>query len=97
VTCRNPYLWWKGKPEPLEVGLPSFGWPDGRGKYRVVAMDYGVKYNILRCLEKRGCNVLVVPATTTSAEIDGLDPDGLFLSNGPGDPAAVTYAVETIR
>ena len=97
VTCRNPYLWWKGKPEPLEVGLASFEWPDGRGKYRVVAIDYGVKYNILRSLENRGCNVLVVPATTTSAEIDKLEPDGLFLSNGPGDPAAVTYAVETIQ
>jgi len=97
VTCNQPFMWWKGRPEPLPGKLDSFQWPEGRGKYRVVAMDYGVKYNILRSLEKRGCNILVVPATTTSTDIDRLEPDGLFLSNGPGDPAAVTYAVETIR
>jgi carbamoyl-phosphate synthase small subunit len=62
----------------------------------VVAVDYGVKYNILRSLEKRGCKILLVPADTASSEIDRLDPDGLFLSNGPGDPAAVTYAIENI-
>ncbi len=97
VTCARPYLWWKGKAESIEGDLGSFQWPEGRGRWRVVAVDYGVKYNILRSLEKRGCNVLVVPATTTSEHIDELDPDGLFLSNGPGDPAAVTYAVDTIR
>jgi carbamoyl-phosphate synthase small subunit len=59
-------------------------------------MDYGVKYNILRSLEKRGCTVLLLPADSTSETIDKLEPDGLFLSNGPGDPAAVTYAVDTI-
>jgi carbamoyl-phosphate synthase small subunit len=60
-------------------------------------MDYGVKYNILRSLEDRGCTVFVMPAGTKSESINRLDPDGLFLSNGPGDPAAVPYAVETIR
>jgi carbamoyl-phosphate synthase small subunit len=63
----------------------------------VVAIDYGVKYNILRSLQKRGCNVLLVPAGVDSATIDRLNPHGLFLSNGPGDPAAVTYALDTIQ
>jgi len=56
-----------------------------------------VKYNILRSLEKRGCSVLLLPADTDSETIDMLEPHGLLLSNGPGDPAAVTYAVETIK
>jgi carbamoyl-phosphate synthase small subunit len=60
-------------------------------------MDYGVKYNILRSLEQRGCNVLLLPARTDAATIERLSPHGVFLSNGPGDPAAVTYAVDTIR
>ena len=97
VTCPRSFIWWKGKPEPIEGDLDSFQWPEGRGKWNVVAVDYGVKYNILRSLEKRGCNVLVVPATISSTQIDKLEPHGLFLSNGPGDPAAVTYAVETIK
>jgi carbamoyl-phosphate synthase small subunit len=60
-------------------------------------MDYGVKYNILRSLERRGCTILMLPAYTGPETINQLEPHGLFLSNGPGDPAAVTYAVETIR
>lgn len=60
-------------------------------------MDYGVKYNILRSLERKGCNILILPAGTDSETINMLKPQGLFLSNGPGDPEAVTYAVDTIR
>ena len=97
VTCKGPILWQNGKPVVLEGNLYTFTWPEDRGRWRVVALDYGVKYNILRSLEKRGCNVLVLPADTDSKTIDRLEPQGLFLSNGPGDPAAVTYAVETIR
>ncbi len=97
VTCRNPMLWQKGVPIPLDCGMEAFHWPEKKGAFRVVAMDYGVKYNILRSLEKRGCTVLQVPASVDSSAIDRLEPHGLFLSNGPGDPAAVTYAVETIR
>ena len=97
VTCREPLLWREGGPRPLEGTIESFQWPDEQGKWRVVAMDFGVKYNILRSLEKRGCTILLVPGDTGSEAISRLDPDGLFLSNGPGDPAAVTYAVETIR
>lgn len=96
VTCRRPALWKGGAPEPLSVDLDHFQWPDAPGRWRVVAMDYGVKYNILRSLQERGCTILVVPATTDSETINRLGPDGLFLSNGPGDPAAVTYAVRTI-
>ncbi len=95
VTCREPFLWQNGKPVPTDLSL--FTWPEGNKGYCVVAVDYGIKYNILRSLEARGCRVLVVPATIESNVIDQLNPDGLFLSNGPGDPAAVTYAVETIR
>ena len=97
VTCPRPFMWWKGRPDPIAGDLDSFQWPESRGKWRVVAVDYGIKYNILRSLEKRGCSVLVVPATVTSEQIDRLEPDGLFLSNGPGDPAAVTYAIDTIK
>ena len=63
----------------------------------VVAMDFGAKRNILRCLVDAGCRVTAVPASTTAKEILDLGPDGIFLSSGPGDPAAVVYAVETIR
>ncbi len=65
--------------------------------YRVVAMDFGVKRNILRKLYGRGCRVMVVPAHTTAAEILRWDPDGVLLSNGPGDPEGVPYVIETVR
>jgi len=97
VTCREPLLWRDGKPVPVKRDLSSFTWPEGNHHHRVVAMDFGIKYNILRSLEARRCQVLLVPAKTDSDVIDKLNPDGLFLSNGPGDPAAVTYAVETIH
>ena len=96
VTCTHPLLWQNGKPIKPEGGVEAFLWPANRGRFRVLALDFGVKYNILRSLEKKGCAILVVPAGTDSKTIDRLDPDGLFLSNGPGDPAAVTYAVDTI-
>lgn len=63
----------------------------------VVAYDFGIKYNSLRLLASRGCRVTVVPANTSAADVLALDPDGIFLSNGPGDPAAVTYAIENVR
>ena len=67
------------------------------GKHRVVAVDYGLKRNILRCLTSAGCDVTVVPATATAEDILALSPDGIFLSNGPGDPSVMTYAVETTK
>ncbi|MBW1801433.1 MAG: glutamine-hydrolyzing carbamoyl-phosphate synthase small subunit [Deltaproteobacteria bacterium] len=97
VTCRRPMLWKDGRPEDIRGGLDGFKWPESPGKWRIAAMDFGVKYNILRSLEKRGCAILVLPGDTDADTIDRLEPDGLFLSNGPGDPAAVTYAVDTIR
>jgi carbamoyl-phosphate synthase small subunit len=60
-------------------------------------MDFGIKYNILRCLAESGCDVTVVPAGTKAKDILEQDPDGIFLSNGPGDPAAITYAIEEIK
>lgn len=66
-------------------------------QFRVIAMDFGIKYNILRQLTQHGCQVQVVPAQTKAEEILAADPDGIFLSNGPGDPDAVNYALETIK
>jgi carbamoyl-phosphate synthase small subunit len=71
--------------------------PDGPARYRVVAVDLGIKASTPRHLAARGCEVLVVPATTTAAQILAEDPDGVFFSNGPGDPAAATYAVDAMR
>jgi len=78
----------------------AYEWnPEFKGKYRVVALDYGIKFNILRMLESVGCNVVVMPADSSAEAILAQNPDGVFLSNGPGDPAAVDYlypALETL-
>jgi len=97
VTCKVPMLWQDGRLVNPGIDLDQFQWPVRPGSWRVVAMDFGVKLNILRSLEKRECTILLVPADVGSETINRLEPDGLFLSNGPGDPAAVTYAVDTIR
>lgn len=72
-------------------------WGDPKSKRHIVAFDYGIKRNILRMFEERGCRITVVPSTTSAAEVLAAKPDGVFLSNGPGDPEAVSYAPETIR
>ena len=72
-------------------------WGDPEAKRHIVAFDYGIKRNILRMFEERGCRITVVPSTTSAAEVLAAKPDGVFLSNGPGDPEAVSYAPETIR
>ena len=69
----------------------------GEAKYKVVAMDFGIKTNILNLLTDSNCEVIVVPATTTAQEIEDLNPDGVFLSNGPGDPEPCLYAIKTIQ
>jgi carbamoyl-phosphate synthase small subunit len=69
----------------------------GPTKYEVVAFDFGIKHNILRLLRSRGCEVRVVPATTSAKQVLACKPHGVFLSNGPGDPAPISYAIETIR
>lgn len=87
-------------PEPYEWKESSGIWAEARDigrRWHVVAVDFGIKLNILRCLVDEGCKVTVVPASTTAEEILALDPDGVFLSNGPGDPAAVESGVRTVR
>ena len=73
----------------------SWGKPDA--STHIVAYDYGIKHNILRLFEDRDCRVTVVPSTATATDVLALEPDGVFLSNGPGDPEAVTYAMQNIR
>lgn len=95
VTTQAPYQWegatvaeeWDYRPEVRSM----------QPRKRVVAIDFGVKRNILRRLHHHGCDVTVVPATTSAAEVLSYQPDGVFLSNGPGDPAAVTTAIATVR
>jgi len=94
VTCPAPYAWTGGRGSWRTGDL---GQSASEPRFRVVAMDFGAKRNILRCLVDVGCSLTVVPARTTAEEILALSPDGVFLSNGPGDPAAVPYAVETVR
>ena len=92
VSCQNPYLWKKGAPHAGTI--PS---KKPAKKLRVVVLDCGVKYNILRLLENSGCEVLVLPAFATGGEILALKPDGVLLSNGPGDPSALPYIVDAAR
>ena len=93
VTCGQSYSWREAR---WEWGT---GFAEGNAlKHRVVAIDYGIKRNILRCLVSAGCEVTVVPAETKAEDILAMNPDGVFLSNGPGDPAATgEYAVPEIR
>ncbi|MCA1926898.1 MAG: glutamine-hydrolyzing carbamoyl-phosphate synthase small subunit [Calditerrivibrio sp.] len=92
VTCREPYEWLEGSWQ-LDG---SFYKPEKFSKH-IVALDFGIKRNILRYLVDEGCRVTVVPANTTFSEIEKLNPDGVFISNGPGDPAPLDYAIETVR
>lgn len=100
VTTGRPYSWSEGKVyrSGMEPGdLNRSVWENKNKKLSVVAFDFGIKYNILRCLENAGCEIIVVPASTGAAVIREMEPDGIFLSNGPGDPEPVTYATDTIR
>ncbi len=97
VTTEMPYEWAQGS-WTLAGGLPAAPHPiDEKLPWHVVAWDFGVKRNILRMLVDRGCRVTVVPAQTPAAEVLAMDPDGVFLSNGPGDPEPCDYAIEAIR
>ncbi len=93
VTCAKPYLWRNG---PVDVDLAA-PWTPGGNRYRVAALDCGIKYNILRLLEASGCETVVFPAHTPARTLLATEPDGIFLSNGPGDPAAVDYVIESVR
>ncbi|MBW2621501.1 MAG: glutamine-hydrolyzing carbamoyl-phosphate synthase small subunit, partial [Deltaproteobacteria bacterium] len=99
VTCREPFVWPSDTHEGrLETGPEAIEkWTGTRTGFKVAALDYGIKYNILRSLTKAGARVLVLPANTLPDDILAYGPDGIFLSNGPGDPLAVTYAHDTIR
>lgn len=97
VTTKERYEWTQGGwtlegglPEPSPASIKKLPW-------HVVAYDFGVKRNILRMLVDRGCRLTVVPATTSATEVQALNPDGVFLSNGPGDPEPCDYAISAIR
>jgi carbamoyl-phosphate synthase small subunit len=92
VTVRQPYNWQKGVVDVLNGAERK-----SEKKYKVVAFDYGIKHNILRILCSFGCEVYVVPADASAKQVLQQKPDGVFLSNGPGDPAAVSYAIDTAR
>jgi carbamoyl-phosphate synthase small subunit len=100
VSTEAPYRWSDNTPRRLTQGteeLDSAIWHFRGEKRSVVAFDFGIKYNILRCLENEGFEVIVVPSTTSAAAVRAMAPDGIFLSNGPGDPEPVTGAIDTIR
>ncbi|MFT4196685.1 MAG: glutamine-hydrolyzing carbamoyl-phosphate synthase small subunit [Pseudoxanthomonas sp.] len=92
VSTDRHYAWSEG-----QLDLDADAFVHAEPKFRVVAYDYGVKLNILRILAERGCQVTVVPAQTPAAEVLALNPDGVFLSNGPGDPEPCDYAIAAIR
>ncbi len=92
VSCTSAYAWTQTE-WTLDTGYGEQTAP----KFHVVAYDFGVKKNILRMLSERGCKVTVVPATTSAADVLALAPDGVFLSNGPGDPQPCSYAIEAAR
>jgi carbamoyl-phosphate synthase small subunit len=97
VSVGQPYDWTETEWRlAREDGTPGFG-TLAKPRFKVVAYDFGVKRNILRMLAERGCQITVVPATTPAADVLALRPDGVFLSNGPGDPEPCDYAVSAVR
>jgi carbamoyl-phosphate synthase small subunit len=96
VTCERPYSWDEADITPFALGQASR--PEGTGRrFKVVAYDFGIKRNILRRLVRYGCVVTVVPAGFPAADVLAMKPDGIFLSNGPGDPAAVSVGIRNIN
>eukprot|EP00887_Chlorella_sp_A99_P005426 scaffold1.g5426.t1 len=96
VTCSEPYEWKDPTGEEWEFAEAAKA-TNGARPYFVVAYDYGIKHNILRRLASMGCRLTVVPADYPAEKVLALDPDGVFFSNGPGDPSAVPYAVENAK
>ena len=92
VSCTQPYAW-----DETEWGLGKGYGSQAAPRYHVVAFDYGIKRNIMRMLASRGCRLTVLPAQTDAREVLNLQPDGVFLSNGPGDPEPCDYAIRAIR
>jgi len=102
VTSATKYEWSKGSidltaPQSPGTAAANSGNASGDRRYRVVAYDYGIKQNILRLFVDHGCDATVVPAKTSAGDVLAIRPDGVFLSNGPGDPEPAGYAIENIR
>jgi len=102
VACKEKYIWKEETPaSPLTLGRGATKSNDlcriKDFKYKVAAIDCGIKFNILRILTQLGCQVHVFPAQSSYEEIMSIEPDGLFVSNGPGDPAAVSYVIENLK
>ncbi len=96
VTCAKAAPWKEEAPSPFFHPVGGDGWAPAR-RFKVAALDYGIKTNILRCLADSGCDVTVFPATASAADVLSIRPDGVFLSNGPGDPAQPTYAHACVK
>ena len=94
VSTKEAYSWEEGS---WELDTDSHPIPETTEKFKVVAYDFGVKQNILRLLADRGCDITVVPAETPAEDVIAMSPDGVFLSNGPGDPEPCDYAIEAIQ
>ena len=93
VTCEKSYQWQQG-----EFDLTANDFTENNDKrYKVICYDYGIKHNILRILASLDCDITVVPANTSAKEVIAMQPDGIFLSNGPGDPAACDYAIQATK
>ena len=100
VSCVRPYRWVNNVPEEIDLSLEPLDptiWRKRKSHFKVIAIDFGIKYNILRCLSNLPAEVVVVPAKTDAKTIGAMAPDGIFLSNGPGDPEPVIYGAETAR
>src|SRR5262245_8262718 len=100
VTCDEAFEWREVAPSEGDAAQREFGLPPARRsskRLRVAAYDFGIKWNILRRLDTYGCDVRVFPADAPATDLLAIEPDGIFLSNGPGDPAALPYAIENVR
>ena len=94
VAPQKPYRWTDGRPQDLNLSSPQTAWT-GKGP-KVIVYDFGIKWNILRLLTGQGLDLIIVPPSFTAAQVNELQPDGIFLSNGPGDPAVLTQTIATV-
>ncbi|HUL43169.1 MAG TPA: glutamine-hydrolyzing carbamoyl-phosphate synthase small subunit [Bacteroidota bacterium] len=97
VTTKKPYTWEHVETHPFSIPVDSRDRSNHGSSHHVVVYDYGIKLNILRRLAAFGCKLTIVPASCSSEDVLALKPDGIFLSNGPGDPAAVGYAIRNLE
>ncbi len=97
VTCAKPFHWVREGGRWVRKAIDQAPAREPREQHRVVVMDFGIKFNSLRSLSQRACQVLVVPAQTSAEQILALEPSGVLVSNGPGDPAAVKYGIQSLK